>query len=175
MPTPADAPPAIAAWPVAPFHSRAGRSSSWRRVPGAPADNQPGIADHACKRTHGTARDLLSLIPAPVPGKEKDDPFVTLSCRAAKAWLTLFGHARALGTWRPSYVDPLRPELTEGQQFILTAHWTVVGLAYAMGVNRDTAGKALKELVAGGWVRREVLATRASSAASTTRWPSPPP
>jgi hypothetical protein len=38
---------------------------------------------------------------------------------------------------------------------VLTARWTVSGLGYAMGVNRDTAGKALQELVGGGWVRRE--------------------
>jgi hypothetical protein len=31
----------------------------------------------------------------------------------------------------------------------------VAGLAYTLGVNRDTAGKSLQELVAGGWVRRE--------------------
>jgi hypothetical protein len=31
----------------------------------------------------------------------------------------------------------------------------VAGLAFAAGVNRDTAGRALKELVMGGWIRRE--------------------
>jgi hypothetical protein len=31
----------------------------------------------------------------------------------------------------------------------------VHGLGYATGTNRDTAGKALQELVEGGWVRRE--------------------
>jgi hypothetical protein len=31
----------------------------------------------------------------------------------------------------------------------------VAGLGYVLGVNRDTAGKALHELVEGGWLRRE--------------------
>ena len=118
-------------------------------------ENSPQAADHTCKRTHGTVEDLLSLIPAPAPGKEKGDPFITLSSRATKAWLALFAHARAHGTWQPRHVDPLRPELTEEQQYTLTAHWTVAGLAWAMGVNRDTAGKALQELTKGGWMRRE--------------------
>jgi hypothetical protein len=112
-------------------------------------------ADRACVRTHGTVEDLLSLIPGPTSGKHKGDPFITLSGRAAKAWLALFAHARRQGTWRPRQVDPLRPELAEGQRFTLTAHWTVAGLGYAMGANRDTAGKALKELLEGGWIRRE--------------------
>ena len=112
-------------------------------------------ADHACERTHGTAVDLLSLIPGPNPSKAKGDPFITLSPRAAKAWLAIFAHARQHGTWRPRPVNPLHSELTDGQQYTLTAHWTVAGLGYAMGVNRDTAGKALQELVEGGWVRRE--------------------
>ena len=80
---------------------------------------------------------------------------MTLPPRAAKAHLAMFHHARKHGTWRPCPVDPSRPELTEGQQLTLTAHWTVAGLGHAMGVNRDTAGKALHELVEGGWVRRE--------------------
>jgi hypothetical protein len=69
--------------------------------------------------------------------------------------MALFANARMHGSWQPRQSDPLRPELSENQQFTLTAHWTVAGLAYAMGVNRDTAGKALQELVEGGWVRRE--------------------
>ena len=109
----------------------------------------------ACNRTHGTGEDLLSLIPGPNPSKAKGDPFLTLSPRAAKAWMALFAHARQHGTWRPRPVNPLHSELTDGQQYTLTAHWTVAGLGYAMGVNRDTAGKALQELVEGGWVRRE--------------------
>jgi hypothetical protein len=112
-------------------------------------------ADHACKRPHGTVGDLLSLIPAPATTKVTGDPFVTLSPRAAKAWLALFSHARAHGTRLPLHVDPLRPDLTEGHQYTLVTHWTVAGLAHSMGVNRDTAGKALKELIDGGWVRRE--------------------
>jgi hypothetical protein len=109
----------------------------------------------ACDHTHGTVGDLLSLIPRPAPEKDRGDPFLTLSPRAAKAWMALFSHARRFGTWRPRPVNPRRPELSEGQQDTLTAHWTVAGLGYAMGVNRDTAGKALQELVEGGWVRRE--------------------
>jgi hypothetical protein len=122
-----------------------------------PADTaeRASEAHHACEHTHGTVADLLSLIPGPVLDKAKGDPFITLSPRAAKAWLALFAHARTHGTWRPRSIDPSRPELTEDQQFTLTAHWTVAGLGHAMGVNRDTAGKALQELVAGGWVRRE--------------------
>jgi hypothetical protein len=112
-------------------------------------------ADHAGKRPHGTVGDLLSLIPAPAPGKMTGDPFVTLSGRGAKAWLALFAHAQQHGMWRPCRVDPLRPGLSEDHQSTLTAHWTVAGLASAMAVNRDTAGKALQELVDGGWVRRE--------------------
>jgi hypothetical protein len=63
-----------------------------------PIDNQRGEADRACVRTHGAVGDLLSLIPAPAPGKDKDDPFVTLSCRAAKAWLALFSYATKLAS-----------------------------------------------------------------------------
>jgi hypothetical protein len=111
----------------------------------------------ACNHTHGTVEDLLSLIPDPKPCKAKGDPFITLSPRAAKAWLALLAHAQQHGTRRPRPVDPFRPELTEGQQFTLTAHWTVAGLGYALGVNRETAGKALHELVEGGWLRREDL------------------
>ncbi len=110
---------------------------------------------HACDHTHGTVGDLLSLIPRPAPEKDRGDPFLTLSPRAAKAWMALFSHARRFGTWRPRPVNPRRPELSEGQQYTLTAHWTVAGLGHALGVNRDTAGKALQELVEGGWVRRE--------------------
>ena len=119
----------------------------------ATPDSRTG--DHACKRTHGTVGDLLSLVPAPAPDKAMGDPFITMSNRAAKGWLALFAHAQRHGTWRPSPVDPSRRELAEGQQLTLTAHWTVAGLGHALGVNRDTAGKALAELVAGGWVRRE--------------------
>ena len=111
--------------------------------------------DHACVCTHGTVEDLLSLIPAPAPDKAKGDPFLTMSSRAAKAWFALFSHSRRYGTWRPRPVDPSWPKSTDSQQFTLSAHWTVAGLGHAMGVNRDTAGKALAELVAGGWVRRE--------------------
>jgi hypothetical protein len=103
---------------------------------------------------HGTVDDLLALIPAPRLEADQNDPFVTLSGRAAKTWLALLAHARRHGTWQPRYVDPNRAELTQGQ-LQLTAHWTVAGLAYALGVNRDTAGKSLKELVDGGWLRRE--------------------
>ena len=109
----------------------------------------------ACERTHGTVEDLLSLIPAPIPAKAKGDPFVTMSGRAAKAWLALFAHARMHGTWQPRHVDPFRPELTEDRQHTLTVHWTVNALGFVMGVNRDTAGKALKELAQGGWIKRE--------------------
>ena len=111
--------------------------------------------DRACKRKHGTAGELLSLVPAPAFDKATGDPFLTLTPRAAKAWLALFAYSRTHGTWRPSHVDSARPELAEGQQHVLSAHWTVAGLAYAIGANRDTAGKALKELILGGWVRRE--------------------
>jgi ribosomal protein S25 len=117
--------------------------------------NPPSDTDHACNRKHGTVEDLLSLIPAPAPTKANGDPFVCLSPRAAKAWLALFAHAQEHGTWQPSQVNPMQPELSEEKQFILTAHWTVHGLGYAMGVNRDTAGKALQELADGGWIRRE--------------------
>jgi hypothetical protein len=103
---------------------------------------------------HGTVEDLLALVPSPRADTDRGDPFLTLSGRAAKAWLALFDHSRRHGAWRPRHVDPNRPELTEGQ-WELTAHWTVAGLAHAMGVNRDTAGTALGELMGGGWVRRE--------------------
>ncbi len=112
-------------------------------------------ADRACESTHGTAADLVRLIPGPAVGKTTGDPFITLSCRAAKAWLALFSHARRHGAWSPRNAEPLRPELIEGPTYTLTAHWTVGGLAYSLGVNRDTAGKALRELIEGGWVRRE--------------------
>ena len=111
--------------------------------------------DHACVCTHGTVEDLLFLTPAPAPDKAMGDPFVTLTPRAAKAWLALFAHARTHGKWRPRPVDPSCPELAAGQQLTLTAHWTVAALGHAMGMNRDTAGKALHELIQGGWVRRE--------------------
>ena len=107
---------------------------------------------HACNHTHGTVEDLLSLVPCPAPDKAHGDPFVTLSPRAAKAWFALFAHAQQHGTWRLRLASP---ESTESQQFTLTAHWTVAGLGFALGVNRDTAGKALQELVEGGWLRRE--------------------
>ena len=109
----------------------------------------------ACDCTHGTVGNLLALIPAPAPDKARGDPFLTLSSRAAKAWLALFAHARTHGTWRPRPVDPSRPELIDDQQYTLASRWTVAGLGHAMGVNRDTAGKSLHELVEGGWVRRE--------------------
>ena len=111
--------------------------------------------DHAKIRLHGTADDLLSLVPGPDPAKNEDDPFLILSGRAALAWLALFSHARLHGSWSPRKADPNRPEL--GGQLELTAHWTVQGLGYAMGTDRVTAGKAVKELVEGGWIRRENL------------------
>ena len=110
---------------------------------------------HACNRTHGTVGDLLALVPRPAADKPTGDPFLTMSARAAKAWMALFGHAQRNGTWRPRPVDPSRPELTEGQPLTLSSHWTVAGLAHALGVNRDTAGKVLQDLVEGGWLRRE--------------------
>lgn len=112
-------------------------------------------ANHACSPTHGTVESLLLLVPRPAVNKTTDDPFLTLSPRAAKAWLALFAHARRHGTWQSRPIDSSRPELTAGPELALSAHWTVAGLGYAMGVNRDTAGKALQELVAGGWVRRD--------------------
>jgi hypothetical protein len=119
------------------------------------ATHQPPDSNHACKRTHGTVvEDLLALIPAPMLGADRGDPFLTLTNRAAKTWLALFWHARTHGDWRPRPVDPSRPELTDGHHYTLGATWTVAGLAHATGVNRDTAGKALAELAAGGWVRR---------------------
>ena len=108
----------------------------------------------ACDRTHGTVGDLLSLVPRPAPEKSSD-PFLTLSPRAAKAWMALFAHARRHGTWRPQPTSPLHLETAEDRKYTLIAHWTVAGLGHALGVNRDTAGKALQELVEGGWVRRE--------------------
>jgi hypothetical protein len=69
--------------------------------------------------------------------------------------MALFSHARRFGTWRPRPTSPLHLETAEDQKYTLTAHWTVAGLGHALGVNRDTAGKALQELVEGGWVRRE--------------------
>ena len=108
----------------------------------------------ACDRTHGTVGDLLSLVPRPAPEKSSD-PFLTLSPRAAKAWMALFAHAQQHGAWRPQPTSPLRLETAEDRKYTLTAHWTVAGLGHALGVNRDTAGKALQELVEGGWVRRE--------------------
>ena len=118
--------------------------------------NTASDAHHACKRTHGTAGDdLLALIPSPAPSKAKGDPFLTLTPRAAKAWMALFSHARTHGAWQPRPTDPSRPELAEPQQYILGARWTVAGLAHALGVNRDTAAKGMRELVQGGWVRRQ--------------------
>jgi hypothetical protein len=111
-------------------------------------------ADRACDCTHGTVVEhLLSLIPA--PSNTHGDPFLVLSPRAAKAWLALFWHARQHGSWQARSIDPARPELTEDQEYILGARWTVAGLAFATGTNRDTAGKAIKELASGGWIRRE--------------------
>jgi len=110
----------------------------------------------ACNRTHGTVGDhLLSLVPRPAPEKDRGDPFLTLSPRAAKTWLALFAHAQQHGAWRPQPTSPLRLETAEDRKYTLTAHWTVAGLGHALGVNRDTAGKALQELVEGGWMRRE--------------------
>jgi hypothetical protein len=72
-------------------------------------------ADHACKRTHGTVEDLLSLVPASAPSKIKGDPFIVMSGRAAKAWLALFAHAQRHGAWQPRPVDPSRPERPKGR------------------------------------------------------------
>ena len=112
-------------------------------------------SDRACDCEHGTVVDLLGLIPGPALGEANGDLFLTLSSRAAKAWLALFSHARRHGTWTRRLVDPLRPAVVDRSQYTLTAHWTVSGLAYSLGVNRDTAGKALRDLIEGGWVRRE--------------------
>ncbi len=110
--------------------------------------------DRTHKHTHGTVVEhLLSLIPA--PSNTHGDPFLVLSPRAAKAWLALFWHARQHGSWQARPIDPARPELTQDQKYTLGARWTVAGLAFAIGTNRDTAGKAIKELVTGGWIRRE--------------------
>ena len=108
--------------------------------------NRPRTADHACVCTHGTAGDLLGLVPGPAFGIERGDPFVTMSCRAAKTWLCLFCYARAHGIWRPCLVDPSRPELSNGQQqYVLCAHWTVAGLSEgaeaAMEVMRRLMGE----------------------------------
>ena len=102
----------------------------------AGAISQP---DHAALQPHGTADDLLRLVPGPDPQKQKD-PFVSLSGRAAKCWMALFAHAQQSGEYRD-------------HEF--AARWTVQELARAMGCSRDMAGGGLKELVAGGWIRRE--------------------
>ena len=49
---------------------------------------------------------------------------------------------------------PTDPSLTAVAQKELCSVWTVGGLAYALGVNRNTAGAALQELVDYGWVRK---------------------
>ena len=113
----------------------------------------PGIHSHACERKHGTVVELLALIPDQDVSKARGDPFITMSGRPPRrGWPCL--RMRRHGAWQPRRIDPLRPELSEGE-LELTAHWTVHALGYAMGANRDTAGKAMKELMEGGWVRRE--------------------
>ena len=118
----------------------------------AKAHRQP-VPDHAANPSHGTVDSLLALVPGPDPSKSRDDPFLTLSGRAALTWLALFAQARRFGTWTLREGDPNRPELAGTLD--LTAHWTVQGLAYAMGVDRVTAGSGLNELVKAGFVRRE--------------------
>jgi hypothetical protein len=109
--------------------------------------------DHVKKPLHGKVEDLLWLIPGPDASKNDGDPFLTLSGRAALTWLSLFAHARRFGTWKLREFDAENLEL--GRELGLTAHWTVQGLGHAMGSDRVTAGKGLKELVENGFARVE--------------------
>ena len=90
--------------------------------------------DHACVCTHGmVVEHLISLVPAPASDKAQGDPFITLSPRAAKAWLALFSHARTHGTWQTRPTDPSRPELAQGQEHILGhgGRWRAWGMPWA--------------------------------------------
>lgn len=132
----------------------------------APIDRPRHDSDYACNRTHGeqtqpdrvkkplhgTVEDLLGLIPGP-DATENYDPFLTLSGRGALTWLALFAHARRFGSWKIHEIDTKDLEL--GGELGLTAHWTVQALGHAMGTDRVTAGKGLKELVENGFVRIE--------------------
>jgi hypothetical protein len=109
-------------------------------------------ADRVKKPLHGTAEDLLGLIPGPDATKDYD-PFLTLSGRGALTFLALFSHARRFGTWKLREFDEKTPEL--GGEWGLTCHWTVQALGYSMATDRVTAGKGLKELVENGFVRVE--------------------
>jgi predicted transcriptional regulator len=105
---------------------------------------------HAQKTVHGKgsqAENYLELVPTPdTPG------FATISARAVQASLALLAHARQHGAWMDRTPDD--PHLAILAVKELSAFWTVGGLAHALGVNRNTAGAALQELVDYGWVRK---------------------
>ncbi len=108
---------------------------------------QPGHAQKTVRGMATPAGAYLALVPTP------DSPgFATISARAVQAWLALFAHAREHGVWmeRP----PADPGLAAVAHKDLCGFWTVGGLAYALGVGRNTAGAALQELTDYGWVRK---------------------
>ena len=106
------------------------------------------LPDHARETVHGgrlDAETLLSVLPgAETPG------FDLLSPRSAHVLLALFDHLRRFGymaerTHRDFSIK--EPQAT----------WTVQGVAAALGIHRNQAGKALAELADFGYLTRDDL------------------
>jgi predicted transcriptional regulator len=109
------------------------------------------LPSHARETVHGgklDAETLLSVLPtAETPG------FDLLSPRSAHVLLALFDHLRRFG-----YVaERAHRDFTVSEPW---ATWTVQGVASAIGIHRNQAGKALAELMDFGYLTREDLRRR---------------
>lgn len=106
------------------------------------------LPDHARGTVHGNELDaatLLSVLPTTeTPG------FDLLSPRSAHVWLALFDHLRRFGY----VVDRMHRDFSIKEP---QATWTVQGVASAIGIHRNQAGKALAELAEFGYLTRDDL------------------
>jgi predicted transcriptional regulator len=106
------------------------------------------LPDHARETVHGDKLDpaiLLSVLPTTeTPG------FDLLSPRAAHVLLALFDHLRRFGY----VVERIHRDFSVKEP---QATWTVQGVASALGIHRNQAGKALAELADFGYLTRDNL------------------
>jgi predicted transcriptional regulator len=106
------------------------------------------LPDHARETMHGNKLDadvLLSVLPTTeTPG------FDLLSPRSAHVLLALFDHFRRFGF----VVERMHRDFSIKEP---QATWTVQGVASAIGIHRNQAGKALAELAEFGYLTRDDL------------------